>query len=104
VPGEDASGLRELAQKVRDRLQAMPAAVVLGGRSDGKAQLVAAVTAQAVERGITAPELLRPAARTIGGGAGGKELLANAGGPNAAALPDALGGIAARARELLATG
>ncbi|HYY08057.1 MAG TPA: alanine--tRNA ligase [Actinomycetota bacterium] len=102
VPGEDASGLRELAQKVRDRLQAMPAAVVLGGGSDGKAQLVAAVTAQAVERGVTAPELLRPAAQTIGGGAGGRELLANAGGPNAAALPDALGGIPARTRELLA--
>jgi alanyl-tRNA synthetase len=103
VPGEDASGLRELAQKVRDRLQAAPAAVVLGGGADGKAQLVAAVTAQAVERGVTAPELLRPAAQTIGGGAGGRDLLANAGGPNAAAIPDALGGIPARTRELLAS-
>ena len=33
VAGEDASGLRELAQKVRDRLQGGPAAVVLGGGS-----------------------------------------------------------------------
>jgi alanyl-tRNA synthetase len=101
VPGEDASGLRELAQKVRDRLQGRPAAVVLGGGSDGKAQLVAAVTTQAVERGLTAPELLKPAAAAIGGGAGGKDQLANAGGPDASAIGRALGGIPARAGELL---
>ena len=102
VPGEDASGLRELAQRVRDRLQGAPAAVVLGGGSDGKAQLVAAVTTQAVERGVTGPELLRGAAMTIGGGAGGKDILAMAGGKDAAAIPDALGGIPERTRELLA--
>jgi alanyl-tRNA synthetase len=102
VPGEDASGLRDLAQKIRDRLQGKPAAVVLGGGSDGKAQLVAASTAEAVARGVTAPELLREAATVIGGGAGGKDILAMAGGRDAAAVARALGGIPARARELLA--
>jgi alanyl-tRNA synthetase len=101
VPGEDASGLRELAQKVRDRLQGRPAAVVLGGGGDGKAQLVAASTAEAVARGVTAPELLREAASMIGGGAGGKDILAMAGGRDASAISQALGGIPARARELL---
>jgi alanyl-tRNA synthetase len=102
VAGEDASGLRELAQKVRDRLQGRPAAVVLGGGSDGKAQLVAASTSEAVARGVTAPELLREAASVIGGGAGGKDILAMAGGRDASAISQALGGIPARARELLA--
>jgi len=101
VPGEDASGLRELAQKIRDRLQGRPAAVVLGGGSDGKAQLVAASTSEAVARGVTAPELLREAASVIGGGAGGKDILAMAGGRDASAISRALGGIPARARELL---
>ncbi len=101
VAGEDASGLRELAQKVRDRLQGGPAAVVLGGGSDGKAQLVAASTSEAVARGVTAPELLRVAATVIGGGAGGKDILAMAGGKDASAIGQALGGIPARARELL---
>jgi alanyl-tRNA synthetase len=101
VAGEDASGLRELAQKVRDRLQGRPAAVVLGGGSDGTAQLVAASTAEAVARGVTAPELLREAASVIGGGAGGKDILAMAGGRDVAAIAQALGGIPARARELL---
>ena len=101
VPGEDASGLRELAQKVRDRLQGRPAAVVLGGGADGKAQLVAASTSEAVARGVSAPELLREAAGVIDGGAGGKDILAMAGGRNASAISQALGGIPARARELL---
>jgi alanyl-tRNA synthetase len=101
VPGEDASGLRELAQKIRDRLQGRPAAVVLGGGTDGKAQLVAASTSEAVARGVTAPELLREAATVIGGGAGGKDILAMAGGRDVSAIPQALGGIPARARELL---
>ena len=103
VAGEDASGLRELAQKVRDRLQGGPAAVVLGGGSDGKAQLVAASTAEAVAKGVTAPELLKEAASAIGGGAGGKDILAMAGGRDASAVAAALGGIPARARQLLAS-
>jgi len=103
VAGEDASGLRELAQKVRDRLQGRAAAVVLGGGSDGKAQLVAASTAEAVARGVTAPELLREAATVIGGGAGGKDILAMAGGRDASAIGQALGGIPARARQLLSS-
>jgi alanyl-tRNA synthetase len=101
VAGEDASGLRELAQKIRDRLQGRPAAVVLGGGTDGKAQLVAASTTEAVARGVTAPELLREAATIIGGGAGGKDILAMAGGRDASAVSQALGGIPARVRELL---
>jgi alanyl-tRNA synthetase len=104
VPGEDASGLRDLAQKVRDRLQGRPASVVLGGGSDGKAQLVAASTAEAVARGVRAPDLLREAAAVIGGGAGGKDILAMAGGRDVSAIGRALGGIPAKARELLAAG
>jgi alanyl-tRNA synthetase len=101
VPGEDPAGLRELAQRVRDKLGAGPAAVVVGNGDGGKAMLVAAVTGPAVERGVTAPALLEHAATTIGGGAGGKDILANAGGRDAEAVPDALGGVPARLRELL---
>ena len=104
VPGEDAAGLRELAQKVRDRFGDRPAAVVVGNGEGGKAMLVAACTGAAVARGVTAPALLETAAKAIGGGAGGKDILANAGGKDAAAVPDALGAIPARLTELLAAG
>jgi alanyl-tRNA synthetase len=104
VPGEDPSGLRELAQKVRDRLSAGPAVVVVGNGQDGKAMLVAAATPTAVERGITAPAMLEVAAKVIGGGAGGKDLVANAGGKDPSKVPEALGGIPARLRELIDEG
>ena len=104
VPGEDPGGLRDLAQKVRDKLSAEPAAVVLGNADAGKPMLVAACTSQAIERGIEAPALLEEAARVIGGGAGGKDILANAGGKDASKIGDALGGIPARLAQLLAGG
>jgi alanyl-tRNA synthetase len=101
LPGEDAGRLRELAQKVRDKLAARPAAVVLGAGGE-RAQLVAALTAPGIERGVTAPALLAVAAAVIGGGAGGKDILANAGGKDGERVADALGGIPARLAELLA--
>jgi alanyl-tRNA synthetase len=104
VPGEDAAGLRELAQKVRDRFGDRPAAIVVGNGEGGKAMIVAACTGAAVARGVAAPALLETAARAIGGGAGGKDILANAGGKDAAAVPDALGAIPARLTELLTAG
>jgi alanyl-tRNA synthetase len=101
VPTLDPGELRELAIKVRDRLQEKPAAVVVGS-ADGKALLVAATTPGAIGRGVTAPALLADAASVIGGGAGGKDDLANAGGPRAAELSAALATITDRARALLA--
>ena len=67
----------------------------------GLALLVAACTPSLVERGVRAPDLLEPAARAIGGGSGGKDILAFAGGREAAALEQALGTIPARLQELL---
>jgi alanyl-tRNA synthetase len=101
VPGEDPGGLRDLAQKVRDRLQDRPAAVVLGNGEGGKAMLVAACTPGAVARGVTAPGLLAEAAALIGGGAGGKDILANAGGKEPAKVPEALTMIPVTLRALL---
>jgi len=102
VSGEDAGGLRELAQALRGRLEPTgAAAAVLGNADGGNALLVAVVTAPLVSRGVTAQALLERAAKEIGGGAGGKPILGFAGGRNAAALPRALGGIPARLAELL---
>jgi alanyl-tRNA synthetase len=95
--------LRELALKVRDRMQERPSVVVVGNGAGGKAMLVAAVSAAAVSRGITAPALLDDAATMLGGGAGGKDQLANAGGTRADQVPDAIDSIPLRVRALLAT-
>jgi alanyl-tRNA synthetase len=101
VPGEDMSGLRDLAQRLRDKLASQAAAVVLANGEGGKAQLVAACTARALELGLSAPELLRDAAAQVGGGAGGKDILASAGGKLPDQVTSALAGIPARLLALL---
>jgi alanyl-tRNA synthetase len=101
VPDLDPGALRELAVKVRDRLQDRPAAVVVGNGANGKAMLVAAVSGPAVARGVTAPALLEDAAALLGGGSGGKDQLANAGGTRADQVPAAIGSIPVRVLALL---
>jgi alanyl-tRNA synthetase len=97
-----ADELRELAQKAVNKLEGKGgAAVVLGSGRGSKALLVAACSHEIVARGLTAPRLLEEAASKIGGGAGGKEILAFAGGPNAGAVRGAIEAIPARLQELL---
>ena len=62
--------------------------VVLGGVTDtGGVSLAAAVTAAS---GRTAGDLIRDAAKAVGGGGGGKGDIATAGGKHADGLPEAL--------------
>jgi alanyl-tRNA synthetase len=99
----DAGELRELAQGAVVRLEdTNGAAVVLGSARGGGALIVAACSKNLVGRGVTAPLLLEPAAGAIGGRAGGKPILGTAGGPNGAAVKEAVERlIPARLEELL---
>jgi alanyl-tRNA synthetase len=99
----DAGELRELAQGAVIRLEnPKGAAVVLGSARGGGALIVAACSKNLVGRGVTAPLLLEPAARAIGGRAGGKPILGTAGGPNGGAVKEAVERlIPARLEELL---
>jgi alanyl-tRNA synthetase len=86
VDGLAPADLRDLAIAVRGRSGIE--AVVLGGVSDsGGVALVAAVTPAS---GLKAGELLKDAAKEVGGGGGGKGDIATAGGKHAGALDDAL--------------
>ncbi|HWO71062.1 MAG TPA: alanine--tRNA ligase [Actinomycetota bacterium] len=101
----DADQLRELAQLAVSRLEGNGgAAVVLGSARDGRALVVAACSKNLVARGVTAPLLLEPAARAVGGGSGGKPGLGFAGGPKGEAVEEAIGLIPARLEALLAPG
>jgi alanyl-tRNA synthetase len=82
--------LRRLATEIRGNL-AERAIVVVGAASDeGKAQLIAAVSSDLADAGVEARPILHPAAQAVGGGAGGKGDLAQAGGKDAAKLDEAL--------------
>jgi alanyl-tRNA synthetase len=85
VDGLSPADLRELAVAVR---QQGVDAVVLGGLSDtGGVSLVAAVTPAS---GKVAGDLIRDAAKAVGGGGGGKGDIATAGGKNPEGLDEAL--------------
>jgi alanyl-tRNA synthetase len=102
IPGQDPGSLRELAIKLRDRLERDGHGAAVLGTADGdKATIVAACTRTLIDRGVTAPDLLEPAARALGGRAGGKPNLAFGGGGKAAALDQALGLIPDRLAALL---
>src|SRR5262245_66212311 len=73
------------------------AAVVLGAASEGKALLVANLGPAAVSSGLSAGSLIRDVAPIVGGGGGGKDAMARAGGRDPSRLPEAL----ESARELM---
>jgi alanyl-tRNA synthetase len=102
LEGREAGELRELALKLRNKLSGEPAAVVLAGPAAGRALLVAALTKDLLTRGLTAASLLDPAAKALGGSAGGKPDLAMGGGPRSDGVEDALRSIPARLEALLA--
>ena len=90
--------LRQLAGEVRGRL-AERAVVVVGTVTDGKAQMVCAVTSDLLDAGVEARPILHPAAQVVGGGAGGKGDLAQAGGKQGDQLDEALRTAADEARN-----
>jgi alanyl-tRNA synthetase len=87
VEGLDTGGLRSLADSMKDKLGS--GVVVLGTRGDGKAQLIVGVTRDLTGR-IKAGDVVRELAQIVGGGGGGNPEMAQAGGPDAARLADAL--------------
>jgi alanyl-tRNA synthetase len=101
VPGASADELRQLANTVRDRRGGGPGVVVLGSDLGGRGNLVALLTSDLVGRGVTAREVVTPAARVVGGGAGGKGDMASGGGSDAGKLDQALATARAEARRVL---
>jgi alanyl-tRNA synthetase len=100
VEGADRDGLKALALDLRNRIGR--GVVVLGAPADeGKALMVAAVSTDLVEGGLNAADVLKPGAQVVGGGAGGRGDIAQAGGRDGAKLPEAIQASRAAARERL---
>ncbi|RFS83211.1 alanine--tRNA ligase [Actinomadura spongiicola] len=96
VPHMTAADLRTIATTILTH-RGPDGIVILGTESDGKAALVAAGGPH-----VQARDLLTTAAREVGGGAGGKGPIANAGGRAPENLPKAIITAATAARALLA--
>jgi alanyl-tRNA synthetase len=88
VPDVNAETLRSLADQFRAAHASGVA--VLASVSDARPVIIAALTPDLVARGWKAGDLVKEVAQVVGGSGGGKPMLAQAGGKDASALPDAL--------------
>src|SRR5918998_1604640 len=95
VVAADVKGLRKISDEEKNRLSG-PSAVVLAAALDGKAVLIANLHPEVSNR-VQAGELVREISSVLGGGGGGGPTMAQAGGGEVDAIPQAL----LKARDIL---
>jgi alanyl-tRNA synthetase len=95
APSATANLMRQLIDQIRKRT---PRSAVFLAATEGESKvvLVAGVSRELVEKGVSAGNWVRDVAPTVGGGGGGKPDLAQAGGKQPEKLPEAL----AKAKEV----
>jgi alanyl-tRNA synthetase len=100
-PEAGADDVRTMVLDLRGRLGAeRPAVVAVTGSAGGRPVVVVATNDPARAHGITAGDLVRIAARVLGGGGGGKDDLAQGGGTDASTVGEALAAVEWRVGEL----
>jgi alanyl-tRNA synthetase len=89
LPGVEPNLMRQLIDQIRQKKPL--AAVLLATRQgDDKVTLIAGVSKELQDRGVSAGKWIGPVAKAVGGGGGGRPDLAQAGGKEPAKLPEAL--------------
>ena len=101
IEAANAKALMDVADRVKGQL-GDAAAIVLGTVVEGRVHLVASVTPSLVERGVRAGDVVRVAAQVAGGGGGGRDTMAQAGGRDPDKLPEALAAARAAIEAALA--
>jgi alanyl-tRNA synthetase len=91
----DGDALLALSDRLKGRLG--DAAIVLGRAGEGKVDLVVSVAPALVARGVKAGQVIKLAAAEVGGGGGGRDTMARAGGRD----PDRLGEALSAARAAI---
>ncbi len=88
VSGVDMNGLRDLGDQLKAKLG--DGVVVLISDMDGKVNMVAMATDEAMKKGAHAGNLIKGIAALVGGGGGGRPNMAQAGGKNPAGIDAAI--------------
>ena len=96
VEGVDMNGLRDLGDQLKEKLG--EGVIMLASAANGKVNLVAMATKEAMDQGAHAGNLIKAAAALVGGGGGGRPNMAQAGGKN----PDGIEAALAKAADVLA--
>jgi len=98
VPGMDRAQLRSIADSLRNKLKS--AVVVLASSEDSNVAIVTAVTKDIAGK-VHAGKLVGQVAQAVGGKGGGRPDMAEAGGKNPAALPEALANVYSTVEAML---
>lgn len=98
VEGMDRAQLRAVVDSLRNKWKT--AVVVLASSEDGNVSIVSGVTKDLTSK-VHAGKLVSAVAQAVGGRGGGRPDMAEAGGKNAAALPDALADVYSKVEAML---
>jgi alanyl-tRNA synthetase len=88
VHAADSAALLAVVDRIKGKLG--DAAIVLGSTAEGRVQLVVSISPLLVQKGLSAPAVIKKAAKLVGGGGGGRDTLAQAGGRDPAKLEQAI--------------
>lgn len=88
LKGVDMNGLRELGDQLKEKLK--EGVILLASESEGKVNLMAMATDEAMKKGAHAGNLIKGIASLVGGGGGGRPNMAQAGGKNPEGIAEAL--------------
>ncbi|NOY70304.1 MAG: alanine--tRNA ligase [Deltaproteobacteria bacterium] len=97
VEADNPGALRNMADRFKDRLDS--GIVILGAEADGKAMFVTSVTKDLVAK-FNAGKIVKELAAVVGGKGGGRPDMAQAGGPDAVKLDDAIGNAAGMIKKM----
>jgi alanyl-tRNA synthetase len=89
LAGVEPNLMRQLIDQIRQK-KPLSAVLLASRQGDDKVTLVAGISKQLQDRGISAGKWIGPVAQAVGGGGGGRPDLAQAGGKEPAKLPEAL--------------
>ena len=86
--GVDMNGLRDLGDQLKNKIS--EGVIVLVSETEGKVNLIAMATEQAMSKGAHAGNLIKGIAGFVGGGGGGRPNMAQAGGKDPAGIDKAI--------------
>ncbi len=90
VKGLEMNDLRNMGDKLKDKLINEAAVILLASGEGSKVSFVAMCTDAAVKLGVKAGDIVKAAATICGGGGGGRPNMAQAGGKDASKIKEAL--------------
>ena len=99
VKDQSADAMRSLGDMWRDK--AVSNVLVLASDNGDAATLMVFSDDDAIASGVKAGDLIKPLAKLVGGGGGGRPNMAQAGGKNAAGIPEVMDAIAGEIESLV---